>query len=272
MYLKANSVLRQNTPRIHSFLKKITYSWRHSGMTTLPIPAIQGGKFFFLHPYFLNHGQCEQELQSYLKSILKPSNIFIDVGANYGFHTLLASKLVGKKGKVIAFEPSPKNWEILQYHCQINFLKNVSIFSKAVGDIINNAVEFVLLDGGKHSSNSLTITDDVPYIAENQKKIIQVPITTVDKTCKELDIAPDVIKIDVEGAELLVLKGAKETLQQHHPIVLIGIHPFWLPKGQTTQDIITFFQENQYEIQDYSGNKYLDNLDFGDYIAIPTVN
>ena len=221
MYLQTNYFLRQNTPKIHSFLKKITYSWRYSTINTLPIPAIQGGKFLFLHPYFMNHGQCEPDLQSYLKSVLKPGNTFIDVGANFGFHTLLASKLVGKAGKVIAFEPSPENLKFLQYHCRINFLKNVFIFSKAVGNTTNDSIEFILVDGGKHSSNSLTITKDVPYIAESQKQIINVPITTIDKTCQELDLAPDIIKIDVEGAELLVLQGASETIKRHRPIVFL---------------------------------------------------
>lgn len=272
MYLHTNSFLRQNTPRIHSFLKHLTYNWRHSGVNTLPIPAKQGGKFLFLHPYFMNHGQCEPDLQSYLKSTLQSGDTFIDVGANFGFHTLLASKLVGKKGKVIAFEPSPSNLEILQYHSRVNFANNVSIISKAVGDVANTLVPFVLVDGGKHASNSLTIADDVPYISADQKQITEVPLTTIDKTCSEQNLVPDVIKIDVEGAELLVLKGAKNTIEKCKPTILIGIHPFWMPKEQTSKDVINFFHKHQYEIQDYSGNKYTDDLSFGDYVALPISN
>ncbi|WP_319421330.1 FkbM family methyltransferase [Pleurocapsa sp. FMAR1] len=272
MYLQTNSFLRQNIPQIHSFLKKLTHSWRYSSTNTLPIPAIQGGKFLFLHPSFMNYDQCEPDLQSYLKSRLKPGNTFIDVGANFGFHTLLASKLVGRKGTVIAFEPSPSNLEILKYHSRINFTRNVFIIPKAVGDITDISVQFVLVDGGKHSSNSLTIADEVPHISASQKEIINVPITTIDENCSQLNIVPNVIKIDVEGAELLVLKGAKNTIEKHQPTILIGIHPFWMPKGQTAKDIITFFREIKYEIQDYSGKKHLDNLEFGDYIAVPTIS
>ena len=66
------------------------------------------------------------------------------------------------------------------------------------------------MDGGRHSSNSLTFKDKVAYIAEEQKQVIQVSMTTIDHVCQRENIAPKLIKIDVEGAELFVLMGAKK--------------------------------------------------------------
>jgi FkbM family methyltransferase len=268
MWLKLNLFLRQRIPHLHKFLKKATFPWRKSGVYALPVPVSMGGQVFLLHPSFMTHGQCEPHVQSYLTSILKQGDVVLDVGANFGFHTILASRLVGSTGCVIAFEPSPENLKVLRYHCYTNFIRNVKIFPEAVGNIPNSSVDFVLVNGGKHSSNSLTIVNEVQYISEQQKTVISVPMTTLDTLCKVMSIQPRLIKIDVEGAELFVLDGARKVIAQDRPIILLGIHPFWLAKGQTTSDIVDFFNSYDYLIKDFDGN-LVNKLEYGDYVATP---
>jgi FkbM family methyltransferase len=268
MWLKLNLFLRKYTPSLHMFLKQATSHWRTSGEHALPVPVSIGGDIFLLHPSFMTHDQCEPHVQSYLKSVLRQGDVVIDVGANFGFHTILASRLVGNTGRVMAFEPSPENLKLLRYHCGANFLRNVQVYPDAVGNVANSSVEFVLVDGGKHSSNSLTIAGEVPHISEQQKTVIQVPMTTIDETCRKTGVRPKLIKIDVEGAELFVLEGARQVIEQDRPIILIGVHPFWMANGQTLDDIIDFFNTYNYEIKHFDGHR-VNKLEYGDYVATP---
>ena len=269
MWFQLNLLLRDRAPKFHQFLKSSTLQWRLSGQKSIPIPVFWAGKLFFLHPFFLTHNQCEPEVQSYLKSSLKQGDVFIDVGANFGFHTILASRLVGNTGHIAAFEPSPENLKILRYHCRVNSLKNVKVYPDAVGDNPNSSVEFVLVDGGKHSSNSLTISGDVPHLSESQKTVINVPMTTLDDFCQSHQIFPNLIKIDVEGAELLVLQGARKIIEQNRPNIIIGIHPFWMPEGQIPENVIDFFNSYNYKIIKFGQTSFVQDIEYGDYIALP---
>ena len=184
MWCKLNSAIRSSMPGIHKSLKQATHKWRTSQDPPFPIPSMLPGKFFWLHPSFLSHGNYEACVQSQIKGHLKPGDVFMDVGANVGFHTLLGAKLVGKKGRVLAFEPSDENLKLLVYHRRVNNLNQISIYSDALGDEVNDSIDFILVDGGRHSSNSLTFKDKVAYIAEEQKQVIQVSMTTIDHVCQ----------------------------------------------------------------------------------------
>jgi FkbM family methyltransferase len=268
MWVKLNLLLRKHTPRFHAFFKKATLRLRNSEVYALPIPVYTGSELFLLHPYFLTHDQTEPHVQSYFRSVLRRGDVVLDIGANFGFHTMLLSRLVGSTGRVIAFEPSPENLKLLRYHCRTNLMQNVQICTNAVGDVANSSVDFVLIDGGKHSSNSFTVADESPYILEQQKTVIRVPMTTIDITCKKSNVKPTLIKIDVEGAEFFVLKGAEQTITKYRPSIVIGIHPFWMPKYQSTGDIIQFLRTHNYEIKNFDGC-LVDELKYGDYIATP---
>lgn len=268
MWHRLNLTLRRHTPAIHNGLKKVLHRWQTSQRSPLPVPRLIGDRLAFLHPLFLTYSTYEPQVQSQIKLLLKQKNIFIDIGANFGFHTILASKLVGQNGRVLAFEPSTENLKILDYHYRVNNLKNVSVYSDALGSQVKPAVDFVLVDGGRHSSNSLTIKKDVPYILDSQKQVVQVSMTTIDFICESENIRPDLIKIDVEGAELFVLEGAINTLRQHKPVVIFGLHPFWMPDEHDPEKLTMFLQDLGYTIKTIDGNE-IGEFSFGDYIAYP---
>lgn len=268
MFFNLNQFLRNHLPYLHSRLKQITSGWRNAGIHAIPIPVFSNKRVLLIHPSFMTYGQWEPQVQSWLKTILNKTDVFLDIGAHVGWHTMLASKLVGNKGAVLAFEPSPENLKFLRYHCTLNSLQNVQIYPSAVGDVENSSIPFVLVDGGNHTSNSLTTVDEVPYISEKQKTLISVSLTTIDKVCEKLRLKPRLIKIDVEGAENLVLQGAREVVNKYRPIIIVAIHPFWMPKGQSPNDICNFFSSYSYELKNSQGD-LVSELDYGDYIAIP---
>jgi FkbM family methyltransferase len=214
----------------------------------------------------------EPHVLKWLREGLGRGDVALDVGANVGFMTLVMSRSVGRSGKVFAFEPSTANLALLRYHCDKNRLANVRIMSEAVCGAHRQSAPFYLLQGGDSSSNSLMFgRAHVPNLDRelhsSQQKII-VETVTIDGFCEERSINPRVIKIDVEGAEYDVIEGMRNTLHASRPIVILAVHPWWLPQGKTTDGIIAMMREHRYEIVDARGLP-TETLGYGEYLCSP---
>ncbi len=145
---------------------------------------------------------------------LARGGVFIDIGANIGYITLVASKLVGPEGSVLSFEPHPKIYERFLRNVEINSPGNVTPYNVALSDEAGEA-ELYSPHDGHHGGTSL----------QNQGWHEEVDTFTVP-TKRLDDILPEdvgevsFIKIDVEGAELLALRGASKTIATHCPDIL----------------------------------------------------
>jgi FkbM family methyltransferase len=158
----------------------------------------------------------EPEL-AYLEKVLSPGKVFIDVGANCGVYALVASRLVGAAGRVIAFEPTAQSFSILQQNIELNHCANVSAFRVA---ITNNRGKAWLYHGWDPVGNSLGMD---PLCGDEGE---EVQTNTLDNLVEENRMAcVDAIKVDVEGAEELVLRGATRTLIKHKPVVIFEFNP-----------------------------------------------
>ncbi len=146
---------------------------------------------------------------------LKKGQVFFDIGANVGYYSILASKIVGQKGTVLAFEPVIRNLAYLQQHVILNKASNVKILPFACSNE-NGTARFSL---GPNSAMGGLISDN----AQNAGDIL-VPTIKLDKITEELSIAPDVMKIDVEGAESNVLRGGMELLRSKKPVIFLSTH------------------------------------------------
>ncbi len=152
---------------------------------------------------------------------------------------------------MVAFEPSPVLLDILLHHKQVNRLPQVEVVAKAVSDVDADSVPFFLVNRGLSFRNSLTIgPDDTPYVTAEEKTKYDVGSVTLDRFVEDSAIIPDVIKIDVEGAELLVLQGAESLLARHHPSLILGVHSYWLPRWQNVDQILDFVHRHQYQIEE----------------------
>lgn len=182
----------------------------------MKVPILQGGlrgKKWIVgsgtHGCWL--GSYEQEKQVLFAETIRKDSVVYDVGANVGFYTLLSSELTGRSGKVYAFEPLPRNIRYLKEHIRINRCVNVSLIEAAVADK-EGVAEF---DGSQHSS--------MGKIAPGGN--IQVRVVSLDELVSKGEIMPpDIIKMDIEGAELYALHGAKDLLCKYHPIIFLSIH------------------------------------------------
>jgi len=130
---------------------------------------------------------------------------FFDIGANVGYYTLLASRVTGEKGEVVAVEPLPRNLGMLRQHVNINHLKNVEVVPAAVSESVGKKF---------FSEGDSTATGRL-----DTRGHIEVDTITLDELTARFG-EPDMIKIDVEGAEERVLAGAERTFIRKPPILL----------------------------------------------------
>jgi len=155
-------------------------------------------------------GTYEREKQKRIASELKPGSVFYDVGANVGLYSLLAARL-DPAGKTYAFEPLPKNTWYLHRHFELNSIQNAQVLELAISDQIGT---HSFCEAGDRSMG---------HLGKNGK--LRVRTATLDSLLHEEEIpAPDYIKMDIEGAELMALRGASECIQRHRPAIFLATH------------------------------------------------
>jgi FkbM family methyltransferase len=188
---------------------------------TMLVQTIHGLKYFIdpsdeiMAPQLVVYRQWEPELSSFVLNSVTPATVFVDIGANFGYFTCLAASKIGSKGtgKVISIEPNPVMQRLLRKNTRINWsLGPVEIHNCAITER-TGFVEFVVPSGRAANAsvvNSPTSQDDGRFI---------VPSQTLDELLHGTIV--DLIKVDVEGFETAVLRGAGNTLRNSATIQIV---------------------------------------------------
>ena len=159
----------------------------------------------------------------------KEGDIVVDVGAHIGPYTIIASKRIGSGGKVVAIEADPGNFDLLSRNIQLNKLSNVMALNYAAYSE-EKMIKLYLPSGGEESSSYTKYNTIMSDRARDDEKFVDVRVNTLDylllsKNMIKQEQEVNWIKIDVEGAEYEVLKGAKDILSKSSNItLLIEIH------------------------------------------------
>lgn len=165
-------------------------------------------------------GTYELPVQEALAGVLRPGDVVLDVGANIGFLTALAGRLVGPQGRVIAFEPVPANARLVRRNAALNGQAHVEVVEAAVGD--HAGVATLVL--ARHAGGAALAEADRPPDACGE---LRVALMTLDgwlaANAARLPGPVRLVKIDVEGAEPAVLRGAAGLLAQAGPQVLLEV-------------------------------------------------
>ena len=202
---------------------------------------VRGGYTMFLDPRdlvplsLLRSGEWQPEVWESLEPALPKGAVFLDVGAHIGTFTLKASRQVGVEGKAIAFEPNPETARLLRDNVSANHMDNVTVEEIACTDQEQNLTLYAApaLNTG---ASSLSETN-AAYGAGPAPRPFQVRGRRIDDVVRELNLGRvDAIKIDVEGAELQVLKGAAQTLKRFHPKIVLEIVGTQLASFGTTPE------------------------------------
>ena len=161
-------------------------------------------------------GTYERDRQQRMLEVLKPGECFLDIGANVGFYSLLASRIVGAQGQVHAFEPFPRNVSYLKQHVELNRLQNVTIYPVALSDGPDRTMNF---------ATSINPSSGHLQGERSDENSIPVRVTSLDTLWSQKEFpCPSVIKIDVEGAEFNVLQGGMNMLNECRPVILLAGH------------------------------------------------
>jgi FkbM family methyltransferase len=163
-------------------------------------------------------GTTEPRVQHAFASLIQPRMVVYDIGANVGFFTVIAARL-SPQGRVVAFEPLPENSERIRHNVALNNLQNIIVRTEALSDTDAQARFQVSPEPtwGKLASLDKGISPNVGAI--------DVKVSRLDSLVEAGEIPiPELIKIDVEGAETGVLRGAESTLRQARPLLLIELH------------------------------------------------
>jgi FkbM family methyltransferase len=181
-----------------------------SGQDILVPPTGAGALIYY-------QGVSEPETAGFVSRFLKPGMIFFDLGAHIGEYTLIASDRVNHRGQVHSFESNPDVNSILVQNVHLNRCDNVFLNAVALTDRQGD-VEFNL--EAEPSVSSLHYSSNL-----SPNRLIKVACTTLDHYWREHNEGPDLVKIDIEGAELLALRGARRILTDNSPVIVLEYLP-----------------------------------------------
>jgi FkbM family methyltransferase len=223
--------MKRDKALVHFGLTRLKTSF---GFNMVVNPYEHVGRYIFVE------GSYEQEISSLFKTLVHSDDCVLDVGANIGWYTILAAKLVGPNGQVHAFEPDPPLASTIQINLEHNDLSNATVHWAAVSDTCGD-VYFYQWSGqnmGLSSLRDLGLSSTMLTIAS----------ITLDSL---LDTLPKVslVKIDVEGAEYKVLKGMKGLLLRDKPNLILEVTGSFLKQLGDSEDLVfEFFAMMEYEL------------------------
>lgn len=183
----------------------------------------------WLGQYVYLTGVYEPPTAHIISKLLSPGDTFIDVGANSGFFTLLASSQVGPTGRVLSFEPLPSMRQRLKDNIFLNSMNNVAVYEVALSNKVGDVTFFEGPQGHKGLSSLRPINEATTTLSVKTQTLDELVASTHRIR---------LVKIDVEGAEQLVLQGMANLIAQHRPYLIIEITDQYLkPFGHSAKEL-----------------------------------
>jgi FkbM family methyltransferase len=204
-------------------------------------------------------GESETRLTKFLIKNLEENSVFYDIGANFGYYSLLAKEII-KDGEVHSFEPLPIVFEILKENLskeQGVFLNQLALFNQEGQIDFYDTTE--ITTGGSTFNPDVLKNRNLDFLSASKK--IKVQTTTLDKYCIEHS-KPDFLKIDVEGAESQVIEGGVATLKQNNPIIAMEVwgNSFDNRSHQKAIDTLYNLGYKSYKINDEGELEFMEKI------------
>lgn len=232
-------------PRVQRLLQRGGVAVLHGEARDLWFPARALGAGH-AHARLILMGELEVYVQEALRRTVPPGGTVYDVGANIGFFSLLAARFAGAGGRVLAFEPVPAVAELVREAAQRSGLADrVEVLAQAVADVSGTQDLYVVADASwSHLASRGNPGGAVQTIA--------VPVVTLDEVVAGGAPPPDVVKLDVEGSEGDVLRGAREVLRAHRPALIVELH-------DTHADVLPELRDAGYALENLQGPAPVDD-------------
>lgn len=179
-----------------------------------------------------------------LAHLLRRGGVAVDAGANVGTYTRVLARLVGRSGRVVAFEPDPEAWAVLRWILRLLRARNVRLEKLALSDREGRSPIWRVRDEAGKANYALSTLSP----AGEGQEFVWIETITLDAYLERRPVARlDVLKIDVEGAELLALRGARASLARFRPTILIELEERHLRRFEVrVEDVKSYLAEQGY--------------------------
>lgn len=195
-------------------------------------------------------GRYEPDIALPFAEAVRPGATVFDIGAHIGILALIAAQRAGSGGRVFAFEPSPDTIRVLRQHVRLNADgAPIEVIPAVVSDRRGSMTFFTY---GESMAASISRAN-VEVLNEQRLTApateVTVEAVTIDDFAAEHGVVPDVIKIDIEGAELRALRGAERTLREHSPVIFCEIHPNQMRNcGDSVEELRAYVESLGYSL------------------------
>jgi FkbM family methyltransferase len=211
--------------------------------------------------HMLIEGMYQQDVLAAFE-LLRPGDLFLDVGGHHGLMAIVAATKVLPQGRVISFEPNPSARAIFNENCALNGVRNIHIEPVALSDQPGTAKFYA--QKGTVSWNSSFFKEFASQSGRDEVEENEVQVSTLDQYVEEASLKPAFLKIDAEGSEFLILKGAMGTIEKCHPIISMEFNPdSAIAAGTTIESITTTLKGLGYRLvvlgRSWTGTYHLKN-------------
>ena len=223
---------------------------------------------FALHAYFAfsNFSEWGKDHNNGFVPLIEAcrgKHCVLDVGGHIGLVAIPMSNVVSENGQVYCFEPSLINYTFLLKHLAANRVQNVKPIDLIVGSADDEVIFFEHERPAGQNSLGAAAGDGLEYLPVHRKQI------TLDSFCRDNHLCPEVIKIDVEGAETDVIKGARKVLTRFRPKLFLSIHPSKLLElGSSTKELVALLDGLDYVCREIDGSS-ASVFRLAEYLVVP---
>ncbi|MDQ6665785.1 MAG: FkbM family methyltransferase [Acidobacteriota bacterium] len=252
LYFRAEQAILENWPRAigkdaveHFAIYTAVPSLCRAGLLGPARLQVAPGMSFLLDPRdliavsILRGAEWQPEIWEALAPALSEGSVFLDVGAHIGYFSMKASPRAGKTGKVLAFEPNPETLKLLRDNVRVNNAANVVVLPVACTSRESQLTFWASASFNTGMSSLSRENADITY--KEPPRPYQVRGRRIDDIIREMNLERvDAIKIDVEGAEVEVLRGTRETLRRFHPKLVVEVDARQLAAFKTTPEELAF--------------------------------
>ena len=172
--------------------------------------------------HMLFEGLYQEDVLVAIRGLLRPGETYIDVGGHHGLMAIVAARAVGPRGSVISFEPNPYSRRLFEEGCALNRIGNIRIEDLALSDHAGRARFYI--QTGLVSWNSSLFAEFASQGGRDNVEEVEVQMTTLDAYLQS-GPEPAFIKVDAEGSEFLVLRGAVDVIARRRPVISIEFNP-----------------------------------------------
>lgn len=192
-------------------------------------------------------GEYEAHLRPIFQTFLTSGAVAVDVGANVGAHTLTLAELVGKDGRIFAFEPNPAIRRRLERNLELNHFTQVTVHDCALGDTEGSMSLRVPAAGSDEASNpglASLVALDTPH------DLVEVAVCRLDDLLDGSIERLDLLKVDVQGFEMSVFRGMTDVLQRFRPVIVFEYEKWaWDKAGDSLDCALEFFAGHSYVVR-----------------------